>query len=227
MTGDGPHLLVVDDDTRLRALLKRYLSDNGFRVTEAGNAAEARAKLEGLAFDLIILDVMMPGESGIGLTESLRHESNVPILLLSAMSEADHRIAGLEKGADDYLTKPFEPRELLLRVSTILRRARPARPAARPVRFGAFTFDPASGELRKDGALVRLTSGETGLLRLLATQAGRPVSREDLSRGAGLADSTRAVDVQINRLRRKIEPEPKAPRYLLTVWGVGYTLKSD
>lgn len=227
MAGDAPHLLVVDDDTRLRALLKRYLTDNGFRVTEAADAKDARAKLKGLAFDLIILDVMMPGESGTALTESLRRESTVPILLLSAMSEADHRIAGLEKGADDYLTKPFEPRELLLRVSTILRRARPATPTPKPVRFGAFSFDPASGELRKEGALVRLTSGETELLRLLAREAGRPVAREALGRSAGLADSTRAVDVQITRLRRKIEADPKVPRYLLTVWGVGYTLKTD
>ncbi len=227
MAGDAPHLLVVDDDVRLRALLHRYLADNGFRVTEAGSAEDARARLKGLAFDLIILDIMMPGESGDTLTESLRRESNVPILLLSAMGEPENRIAGLEKGADDYLTKPFEPRELLLRVATILRRARAEPAAPRALSLGTLSFHPASGELHKGNRLVRLTSGETELLCLLARHAGRPVSRERLSQSAALADSTRAVDVQINRLRRKIEPDPRAPRYLLTVWGVGYTLRPD
>ncbi|MCZ6720142.1 MAG: response regulator [Proteobacteria bacterium] len=226
MNVERPHILVVDDDTRLRELLRQYLSENGYRVTVAVDSAEARGKLEGLSFDLIVLDVMMPGENGIELTDRLRRESDVPILLLSAMGETQDRIAGLESGADDYLTKPFEPRELLLRIATILRRTGTAiKPNV--VRFGAFTFDPASDELSRGGKVMRLTSGELGLLRLLALNAGEPVSREELSKGTGMPGDTRAVDVQINRLRRKIETDPKTPRYLTTVWGVGYALRPD
>jgi two-component system phosphate regulon response regulator OmpR len=221
------HILVVDDDTRLRDLLERYLSENGFRVTTAAHAAEARARLKGLRFDLIVLDVMMPGENGVELARSLRAASAVPILLLTAMAEAEDRIAGLESGADDYLTKPFEPRELVLRIETIMRRVAPPPEAATIVSLGAVTFDPKSRELRRDGALVPLTPGEAGLLASLARAAGTTLSREELGRASGLADLTRAVDVQINRLRRKIEPDPKRPRYLQTVWGAGYTLRPD
>lgn len=228
MNVEGPHILVVDDDARLCQLLRKYLTEKGFRVTTALDAAEARAKLAGLRFDLIVLDIMLPGENGVELTNSLRRQSNVPILLLSAMSEAEDRIAGLESGADDYMTKPFEPRELVLRIGTILRRAGPAAPEApAAVRFGAFTFDPRSGELRRGEMIVRLSTGEAELIRALAQDAGTPVSREDLSRRSSMAGNTRAVDVQINRLRRKIEPDPKLPRYLKTVWGVGYMLSPD
>ena len=221
------HILIVDDDTRLRDLLECYLSENGFRVTTASDAAAARAKLNGLRFDLIVLDVMMPGESGVELTRSLRNNSNEPILLLTAMVETNDRIAGLESGADDYLTKPFEPRELVLRIQTILRRAAPPPDAAPVVRLGAMTFDPRSRELRCDGALVPLTPGEAELLVSLARAAGTTRSREELGQASGLPDLTRAVDVQINRLRRKIEPDPKRPRFLQTVWGAGYTLRPD
>ena len=221
------HILIVDDDNRLRDLLERYLSENGFRVTTAADAADARARLDGLRFDLIVLDVMMPGESGVELTRALRTSSDVPILLLTAMVETDDRIAGLESGADDYLTKPFEPRELVLRIQTILRRAAPPSETAPLVRLGAVTFDPRSRELRRDGALVPLTPGEAELLASLAQAAGTTLSREELGQAGGLADLTRAVDVQINRLRRKIEPDPKRPRFLQTVWGAGYTLRPD
>jgi two-component system phosphate regulon response regulator OmpR len=169
----------------------------------------------------------MPGENGVELTRSLRTSSDVPILLLTAMVETDDRIAGLESGADDYLSKPFEPRELVLRIQTILRRVAPPSEAASIVRLGAVTFDPRSRELRRDGALVPLTPGEAEMLASLAQAAGATLSREELGQADGLADLTRAVDVQINRLRRKIEPDPKRPRFLQTVWGAGYTLRPD
>ncbi len=222
-----PHILVVDDDRRLRDLLRKYLADNGFRVTTAENAGAARARLVGLAFDLIVLDVMMPGESGLELTESLRRDSGVPILLLTAMGDADDRIAGLERGADDYLPKPFEPRELLLRIGSILRRAGPVPPAEPEVRFGEFCFDLARAELRHRDEPVRLTSGEAGLLGVFALNPGVTLTRERLGRESRLGANPRTVDVQIARLRRKIEADPKAPRYLQTVWGAGYVLRAD
>lgn len=231
---DHPHVLVVDDDRRLRDLLQRYLAENGFRVTTAGDAALARAKLASLAFDLIVLDVMMPGESGLDLTANLRKDSRVPILLLTAMGEAEDRIRGLERGADDYLPKPFEPRELLLRIKTILARVREPAPKPTPpklLRLGDYIFMPARDELRRGAIVVRLTSGEAALLRALAEKPGEPLSREELSRRAGSdsedAGATRAVDVQVTRLRRKIEPDPKEPRYLQTVRGQGYVLRPD
>ncbi len=227
MSAEAPHILVVDDDLRLRDLLHKYLSENGFRVTTAVDAQDARAKLVGLQFDLIVLDIMMPGEDGMTLTNSLRRESKVPILLLSAMAEVENRITGLESGADDYLTKPFEPRELLARIATILRRAPPPVETPELVRFGEFTFDPRSDELRRGGEVIPLTSGEAGLLHHLALSPGATLSREALSERSGMAGKTRAVDVQINRLRRKIEADPKVPRYLQTVWGAGYSLKPD
>jgi two-component system phosphate regulon response regulator OmpR len=231
---DQPHVLVVDDDRRLRDLLQRYLAENGFRVTTAGDAALARAKLASLAFDLIVLDVMMPGESGLDLTANLRKDSRVPILLLTAMGEAEDRIRGLERGADDYLPKPFEPRELVLRIKTILARVREPAPQPTPpklLRLGDYVFMPARDELRRGAIVVRLTTGEAALLRALAEKPGEPVSREELSRRAGTdgedAGATRAVDVQVTRLRRKIEPDPKEPRYLQTVRGQGYVLRPD
>ncbi|MFO0995587.1 MAG: response regulator transcription factor [Alphaproteobacteria bacterium] len=228
MTEDQPHILVVDDDKRLRELLRRFLAENGFRVTAAADAAEARAKIDNLAFDLIVLDLMMPGESGLSLTQSLRKTSTVPILMLTAMGETDHRIAGLESGADDYLAKPFEPRELVLRMRTILRRVPP--PAAAPppaISLGAYRFDLAREELSNGERIVRLSSGEQRLLRILAERPGTPHSREQLYEQMGSAARGRSIDVQITRLRRKIEPDPKAPRYLLTVRGQGYVLRPD
>ncbi len=218
------HILVVDDDSRLRTLLRKFLAEQGYLVTTAGNAAEARAKLRSLAYDLLVLDVMMPGESGLDLTESLRETSDVPILILTAMGESDHRIAGLERGADDYLAKPFEPRELLLRINNILKRSLPAPSGA--VRFGAFVFDTASGQLLQDNEPVRLTGGESALLKALARSPGRTISRSALARTAEVGEG-RAVDVQITRLRRKIEQNPRDPRYLRTVWGEGYLLWTD
>lgn len=215
------HVLIVDDDRRIRQLLKKYLSDNGYRVSTAKDAAEARSRLDGLAFDLIVLDVMMPGENGLELTSALRAHSEIPILLLTARAESEHRIEGLEHGADDYLPKPFEPRELLLRIGTILRRAQSDAPDPNePVVIGACRFDAARGVLTRDGEPVRLTTRELQLLRRFASVPGTTLSRLDLCDGDNAAERT--VDVQINRLRRKIEPDPKNPLYLQTVRGQGY-----
>jgi len=230
MTAEAPHILVVDDDNRLRELLRKYLADKGFRVTAAADAKQARERLAGLAFDLIVCDIMMPGESGLELTQSLRQESNVPILLLTAMSEAQHRIAGLEQGADDYLAKPFEPRELVLRIQNVLRRSRDAeaQPAPRRLlRFGPHAFDLDRRELKRGQEEIRLTTAEAELLAALAQRAGEAVSREELSQQPSAEGSGRAVDVQITRLRRKIEPDPRFPRYLHTVRGRGYMLRLD
>lgn len=227
MTGELPHILVVDDDTRLRELLRKYLSENGFWVTTAADAEEARARLASLAFDLIVLDLMMPGENGLELTTSLRRESTVPIVMLTAMGEADDRIAGLERGADDYLPKPFEPRELVLRIRTVLRRvpARPDPPGA--IALGEFAFDLEREELTRGADPVRLTASEARLLKLLALNPGAAMSRESLARGSEISGGDRAIDVQVTRLRRKIEPDPKIPRYLQTVRGKGYLLRPD
>jgi len=223
-----PHILVVDDDNRLRGLLRRYLAESGFHVSTAANAAEARKQLESLDFDLLVLDVMMPGETGYALTEALRKNSAVPILMLTALGEADNRIEGLERGADDYLPKPFEPRELVLRLRALLRRAHgPAKPAPGEVRLGALRFDPARASLLRGEAAVKLTTAEVSLLRVLAEKPGEVVSREDLNKSAEIAGGARAVDVQVTRLRRKIEPDPKFPRYLQTVRGRGYVLRPD
>ena len=226
---EAAHVLVVDDDDRLRTLLGRYLRDNGYHVSSASSAADARAKLDGMAFDLIVLDVMMPGESGIDFTRGLRRSTTVPILLLTAMGEPEDRIAGLESGADDYLTKPFEPRELLLRVATILRRAAPP-PSAVPatcIKIGEFRYFPARDQLLRGDEPVRLTTAEADLLRVFAANPGETLSRHMLSQRLGGNPSRRAIDVQIARLRRKIEPQPQNPRYLQTVWGRGYVLRAD
>jgi len=226
MSDFAPHILVVDDDTRLRELLADYLAKNGFRVSTAEDAADARRRMQGLEFDLLVVDVMMPGETGLEFTKSQRDQSAVPILMLTAMGEADDRIAGLEHGADDYLAKPFEPRELVLRIQSLLRRAAPAVPAAptRPLTMGDFTFDPERGELRQGDEGIRLTSGEVSILRLFSERVGQTISRSEISEHGGGA-SERAVDVQIARLRRKIEADPRNPRYLQTVWGEGYVLR--
>jgi two-component system phosphate regulon response regulator OmpR len=224
LADDAPHLLVVDDDRRIRDLLSRFLLGEGYRVTTAQTAADARAKLAGLRFDLLILDVMMPGESGFELTRSLRADSTVPILMLTARGEAESRIEGLECGADDYVGKPFEPRELALRVASILKRARPAAaPALESVRFGEFVFHIARGELRRGDEIIHLTDRERDMLRLLAAVPGDTVTRLALA-GNGGSIGERAVDVQINRLRRKIERDPANPLFVQTVRGTGYRL---
>jgi two-component system phosphate regulon response regulator OmpR len=221
---DAPHLLVVDDDRRIRSLLSRFLLAEGYRVTTADNAAEARAKLDGLAFDLLILDVMMPGESGLDLARSIRAASAVPILMLTARDESASRIAGLETGADDYVTKPFEPRELSLRIANILKRVQPAvTPPVESVRFGEFVFHVARGELRRGEDVIRLTDRERDMLRLLAMTPGETVPRLALA-GNGGDVGERAVDVQVNRLRRKIERDPANPLIVQTVRGIGYRL---
>ena len=221
---DAPHLLVVDDDRRIRALLSRFLRAEGYRVSTAETAQDARAKLEGLKFDLLILDVMMPGESGFDFARTLRASSAVPILMLTARDEKESRIMGLEIGADDYLAKPFEPRELSLRVANILKRACP--PSASPpdsVRFGQFVFHVARGELRRGDEVIRLTDREREMLRILTASPGETVPRQALA-GNGGAVSERTVDVQVNRLRRKIERDPSNPLIVQTVRGIGYRL---
>ncbi|WP_424928722.1 response regulator [Amaricoccus tamworthensis] len=227
------HVLVVDDDARIRGLLQKFLARNGFWVSVARDAKHARSLLGGLDFDLIVLDVMMPGETGLELTASLRETLNTPILLLTAKSDAQDRIRGLELGADDYLPKPFEPRELLLRINAILRRVPKPAPKAEPPRtmhLGDVRYDLSRSELWRDGELVRLTATEAMLMRIFANRAHEAVSRIELVEelGGGVAEAQeRAVDVQIARLRRKIEADPKTPRYLQTVRGSGYMLSPD
>ena len=224
---DAPHLLVVDDDMRIRTLLTRFLGSNGFRVTAAASAEEARRHLASIAFDLLVVDVMMPGESGLEFTEALRQTSSVPILMLTARSEIPHRIRGLEIGADDYLAKPFEPRELLLRITSILKRGgQPASPVMEVIRFGPFAFHSERGELKRDSQVVRITDRERDILRMFAARPGDTIRRHEflkVSNGGG----ERAVDVQMNRLRRKIEVDPSNPVYLQTTRGIGYRLLVD
>jgi two-component system phosphate regulon response regulator OmpR len=224
------HLLVVDDDARLRALLQRYLTEEGFRVTAAADAASARRALAAMTFDLVVLDVMMPGESGLTLTESLRAEGNaVPILMLTARGAPEDRIAGFEHGVDDYLAKPFDPRELVLRIRTILRRAAPPAPApvpALPIQLGQRWFDIERAELRGPEGIVRLTGGEAALLQVLARRAGEVLSREEIAEALGTPEAgERAIDVQITRLRRKVEADPREPRFIQTVRHRGYVLR--
>ena len=226
---EKPHILVVDDDTRLRELLKSFLSRNDFRVSTAASAAEARQRLSSLDFDLIVLDVMMPGETGLEFATELRRTDDVPILMLTAMVETKDRIAGLEKGVDDYLGKPFEPRELLLRIQSVLRRGRPAAAVAAPdaprqVTFGPMQFDLELGELTDKGKRVALTDAEIALMRAFTGRIGEVLSRETLCKIVGASVNERAIDVQVTRLRRKIEPDPSFPRYLRTVRGQGYRL---
>ncbi len=223
----SPHVLVVDDDRRIRQLLSAFLATNGFRATTASSAEEAVTLLQGLAFDAIILDIMMPGRSGLDVAADLRqHRDGVPIIFLSALAEAEDRIKGLSTGGDDYLTKPFEPVELLLRLRAILRRtAVPPRPSGE-VRFGACVFNLTRGELRRADEMVRLTTRERDMLRLFVQRSGQTLSRTMLQQGAR-EENERSVDVHINRLRRKIEDDPGNPVYLQTVRGEGYTLHID
>ena len=237
MGDPAAHLLIVDDDERIRGLLQKFLIRNGYIVSAARDAAHARRLLAGLEFDMIVLDVMMPGEDGISLTRSLRQDITTPILLLTARGEADDRISGLEAGADDYLTKPFEPRELLLRINAILRRmpsVAEAQGTPKMLHLGQIRYDLERGEMWKGQTPIRLTATESALMRIFSACPNEPVSRaqlvEDLGRGKGVGSSTsqeRAVDVQITRLRRKIEADPKQPRYLQTVRGAGYMLAPD
>jgi two-component system phosphate regulon response regulator OmpR len=234
---EQPHILVVDDDRRIRDLTARYLSEQGFNVVTANDAADARDKMKSLAFDLLVLDIMMPGENGLELTVNLRTESDVPILLLTARTETEDRIAGLETGADDYLTKPFEPKELVLRIQSILKRARPVARASvqrRVIKFGEFLFELDRRRLFRGEEPVYLTEAETDLLTELASRAGEVVSRDALYSSASETDESapessgrRQVDVQVTRLRRKIESDPRFPRYLQTVRGRGYLLQPD
>lgn len=230
ITDDAPHVLIVDDDARIRTLLSRYLGDHGYRVSTAEHAAAARTRMEGLDFDLMIVDVMMPGENGFDLAAAIRRASDVPLIMLTARSDPADRIRGLEIGADDYLPKPFEPRELLLRVNNLFRRAVPpaqADPQPGSVRFGEFEFHLGRGELQREGETLRITEREREMLLLLAQQRGEPVDRMVLAGPDSDATNERSVDVQVNRLRRKIERDPGNPVYLQTVRGSGYRLRVD
>ena len=226
----APHLLVVDDDRRLRDLLARFLTEQGDRVTTAASAAEARAKRESFVFDALVLDVMMPGENGFDFARRVRADSSVPILMLTARSDPADRVTGLEIGADDYLPKPFEPRELILRLANILKRAspgpQPATGGTQEVSFGPFVFRLDRGELKREGEIVHITDREREILTILGHRASVNVPREELA-GGGNGANERTVDVQINRLRRKIETDPANPIYLQTVRGVGYRLLVD
>lgn len=230
LADDAPHILIVDDDTRIRALLSRFLRENGYRVTVAEHAKAAELRMKGLAFDLLVLDVMMPGESGLEFAGRLRDGSSVPILMLTARAELEDRLKGLELGVDDYLAKPFDPRELLLRIASILRRVQqvPVLPSTAPeqVQFGPFAFHLGRGDLRQGEDSIRITARERDILRMLATTPGSVVARDALA-GPDSTANERTVDVQVNRLRRKIERDPANPLYLQTVRGSGYRLAVD
>ena len=225
-----PLILVVDDDTRLRRLLQKFLSENGFRVFSAANTAEADEMMSWYVFDLLVVDVMMPGETGIEFTKRLRGSGqNVPVLILTAMGDTDDRISGLESGADDYLSKPFEPRELLLRINSILRRvmSKPPEKQKAEVKFGVHRYDLDEHVLYRGSERIRLPLAESALLQLLAERAGQDISREELAQKTGNETNLRTIDVQITRLRRKIEPDAGAPRYIQTIRGKGYSLIPD
>lgn len=223
---NAPHVLIVDDDQPIRSLLSRYLSENGFRVTPAADAAAARAAMRGLTFDLIVLDVMMPGESGLDLARSLKATCDVPVCMLTARSEPSDRIEGLEAGVDDFVAKPFEPRELLLRLKNILRRGGPGYGNTDEVKMGEIVFSIARGELHRGDEQIKLTERERDLMRLFAQRPGTPIPRHELNPD-DTTGSERAIDVQINRLRRKIELDPANPVYLQTARGKGYVLYID
>ena len=228
---DTSHILVIDDDTRLRDLLQRYLSDNGFTVSSTSSAAKARQLLVSLTFDLIVLDVMMPQEDGLIFTEWLRHRNDIPILMLTARGEIQDRIAGLERGVDDYLAKPFDPQELLLRIRMILRRVNLTESTDTftdaEIKFGDCIYQTSRKELWQDGQRIHLTEMEASLLHSLAIRLGTTVSREALILDSGIIGGVRTVDVQVTRLRRKIEPNSRSPRHLQTVRGRGYVLRPD
>lgn len=223
---NAAHILIVDDDHRIRDLLARYLFEAGFRVTTANDAESARASMRGLAFDVVILDVMMPGESGLDLARSLKSISNIPICMLTARADPEQRIEGLEIGVDDYIPKPFEPRELVLRLHNILKRGRGPSGPREEVKMGDFTFHVGRGELKRKDETIKLTERERDLLRMFAQRPGLPIARHELAADESTG-SERAIDVQINRLRRKIEGDPANPVYLQTVRGKGYILHTD
>ncbi len=222
------HILVIDDDTRLRKLIQKYLMEHGFLVSAAASAEDAKRQLTSLQFDLLILDVMMPGEDGMAFAADLRKTSTIPILMLTAMVESEHRIKGLEHGVDDYMAKPFEPRELLLRVSSILRRVPPPPDeSTHELSFGQCRYDVTRSTLTREGTSVHLTTAEADLLRTLALNANTPVKRSQLGGTGNGSTNPRTIDVQVTRLRRKIEADPRQPRYLQTVRGTGYLLRTD
>jgi len=223
---NAPHVLVVDDDKRIRDLLGRYLMSNGFRVTQADCAASARSAMQMMTFDVVVLDVMMPGENGLDFAKTLKTQSDIPICMLTAQSEADQRIKGLEAGVDDYIGKPFEPRELLLRLQNIIRRGPITIEASNEIRMGEFVFLCERGELRRGDEIIKITERERDLLRQFAQQPGSCIARHELA-GDDSTGNERAIDVQINRLRRKIETDPSNPAYLQTVRGKGYILYID
>jgi two-component system phosphate regulon response regulator OmpR len=224
---NAAHILIVDDDQGIRSLLARYLFEKGFRVTTAVDAACARAAMRGLTFDVVILDVMMPGESGLDLARELKAISNIPICMMTALADPEQRVEGLEAGVDDYVAKPFEPRELLLRLQNILRRGQGSSGLKDEITMGEFTFHVARGELKRQDETIKLTERERDLLRLFAQRRGMPIARHELAGDDSSGSSERAIDVQINRLRRKIETDPTNPVYLQTVRGKGYILHTD
>lgn len=222
------HILVIDDDERLRDLLRRFLEESGFRVTDAGNASEARQILSGFVFDLLIIDIMMPGETGLEFLQELRKKDNVPALFLTAMSETEHRIEGLETGADDYISKPFEPRELVLRIRRILeRKASNSQEPEALVNFGPFAFDPATSTLTRNDERIHITTAEQQLLASFATAPDTVLSRDDLSNAVEGRMEGRSIDVAVARLRRKLEPDPRHPVFLQTVRNRGWLLRTD
>ena len=207
---NAPHILVVDDDERIRDLLAKYLMGNGYRVTKARDAIAARAALSGLEFDLLILDVMMPGETGFELAQSIKDDINAPIFMLTALGEPEQRVKGLEIGVDDYISKPFEPKELLIRIGNILRRIEKSSASSDDINIGEFQFNIARGDLKSNDETIKLTERERELLRIFARRRGETVASHELSGGDG-DSADRAVDVQKNRLRRKIEKAPGKP----------------
>jgi len=221
------HILVIDDDERLRVLLRRFLEESGFRVTDASNASDARRILEGVAFDLLVVDIMMPGETGLEFLADIRKENTVPALFLTAMSDTENRIEGLEAGADDYMSKPFEPRELVLRIKRILQRNQANENTNAMVNFGPFLFDPDTGMLSKSGARLHITTAEQQLLTSFGKRPNQILSRDDLGAALEGRMEGRSIDVAVARLRRKLEPNPRHPVYLQTVRSRGWMLRTD
>ena len=228
MTAESQHILVIDDDERLRLLLRRFLEESGFRVTEVGSAVDARRILEGISFDLLIVDIMMPGETGLEFLSDLRKSNPVPALFLTAMSETEHRIAGLETGADDYMSKPFEPRELVLRIKSILARSATAPTTqAANIAFGPYSFDLNTGILMHPTGRIHITTAEQKLLASFAAKPDRVLSREDIAVAMDSSMRGRSIDVAVARLRAKIEPDPRFPVYLQTIRNKGWLLRTD
>ena len=228
MTAESQHILVIDDDERLRLLLRRFLEESGFRVTDVGSAVDARRILEGISFDLLIVDIMMPGETGLEFLSDLRKSNPVPALFLTAMSETEHRIAGLETGADDYMSKPFEPRELVLRIKSILARSATAPTTqAANIAFGPYSFDLNTGILMHPTGRIHITTAEQKLLASFAAKPDRVLSREDIAVAMDSSMRGRSIDVAVARLRAKIEPDPRFPVYLQTIRNKGWLLRTD